>query len=102
MSLTLLVRRMQGDPPQWVDKSGEQITVHGFRACFRTWAEEMTSYSRAITEAALSHINADRVEAAYQRSDLFERRRELMEAWGAYCTRREASNVVVLTRPRVS
>jgi integrase len=98
MSLTLAVRRMQGEPPRWTDKSGEPITVHGFRACFRTWCEEQTSYPRSVTEAALAHTNADKVEAAYQRSDLFERRRELMEAWGAYCTRREASNVVVLTR----
>jgi integrase len=98
MSLTLLVRRMQGDPPQWVDKSGEPITVHGFRACFRTWCEEQTSYPRSVTEAALAHTNADKVESAYMRSDLFARRRALMEDWGAYCTRREASNVVVLTR----
>jgi integrase len=98
MSLCVLLRRMQGDPPQWVDKAGVPIVTHGFRACFRTWAEEMTSYSRAITEAALAHTNADRVEAAYQRSDLFERRRALMEDWGAYCTRREAANVITLRR----
>lgn len=64
------------------------VTVHGFRSSFRTWCEEQTSYPRSVTEAALAHVNADKVEAAYQRSDLFERRRELMAAWGDYCTGR--------------
>jgi integrase len=72
--------------------------VHGFRSTFRTWCEEQTSYPRSVTEAALAHTNADRVEAAYQRSDLFEKRRALMEAWGAYCTRGEGAKVVELRR----
>ncbi|TSE34142.1 tyrosine-type recombinase/integrase [Tepidimonas taiwanensis] len=62
------------------------VTVHGFRSAFRTWAEEQTSYPRSVTEAALAHVNADKVEAAYQRSDLFERRRELMSAWADFAT----------------
>jgi integrase len=62
------------------------VTAHGFRASFRTWCEEQTSYPRSVTEAALAHVNADRVEAAYQRSDLFDRRRELMQAWADFCT----------------
>lgn len=62
------------------------VTVHGFRSAFRTWAEEQTSYPRSVTEAALAHVNADKVEAAYQRSDLFERRRELMRAWADFAT----------------
>lgn len=62
------------------------VTVHGFRSSFRVWCEEQTSYPRSVTEAALAHTNADKVEAAYQRSDLFERRRELMQAWADYCT----------------
>jgi integrase len=62
------------------------VTVHGFRSSFRTWCEERTAYPRSVTEAALAHVNADKVEAAYQRSDLFERRRELMRAWADYCT----------------
>jgi integrase len=64
------------------------VTVHGFRASFRTWAEEQTNYPRSVTEAALAHVNQNEVEAAYQRSDLFERRRELMQVWGNYCTGR--------------
>jgi integrase len=84
MALTVLIRRMQGGPPQWTDRQGTPIVAHGFRATFRTWCEEQTSYPRSVTEAALAHVNADRVEAAYQRSDLFEKRRELMEEWGAF------------------
>ncbi len=61
-------------------------TVHGFRSSFRVWCEEQTSYPSSVTEAALAHTNADKVEAAYQRSDLFERRRDLMQAWGDFAT----------------
>ena len=61
------------------------VTVHGFRSSFRDWGAEQTSIPRAVMEAALAHSNQDRVEAAYMRSDLFERRRELMDAWGRYC-----------------
>lgn len=64
------------------------VTVHGFRSAFRTWCEEQTSYPRSVTEAALAHVNADKTEAAYQRSDLFDRRRELMRAWSDFCTGR--------------
>jgi integrase len=62
------------------------VTVHGFRSSFRVWAEEQTSFPRSVTEAALAHANADKTEAAYQRSDLFERRRELMRAWADFAT----------------
>ncbi|HML80173.1 MAG TPA: tyrosine-type recombinase/integrase [Thiomonas arsenitoxydans] len=62
------------------------VTVHGFRSAFRVWCEEQTSYPRSVTEAALAHVNADKTEAAYQRSDLFERRRELMRAWADFAT----------------
>jgi integrase len=62
------------------------VTVHGFRSAFRTWCEEQTSYPRSVTEAALAHVNSDKTEAAYQRSDLFDRRRDLMRAWADFCT----------------
>ncbi|CDW92227.1 MULTISPECIES: site-specific integrase [unclassified Thiomonas] len=71
------------------------VTVHGFRSAFRTWCEEQTSYPRSVTEAALAHVNADKVEAAYQRSDLFDRRRELMRAWADFTTGK--GNIVRLT-----
>ena len=57
---------------------------HGFRASFRTWAEEMTDAPRAVMEAALAHRLGDAAEQAYARSDLFQKRRALMEAWAAY------------------
>jgi len=60
------------------------ITVHGFRSTFRQWAAEKTNYPSAVCELALSHVNKDRVEAAYQRSDLYDLRKELMNDWAKY------------------
>ena len=57
---------------------------HGFRSSFRDWAAETTSYPRAVIESALAHVVTNRTEAAYARSDLFERRRRLMNEWAAY------------------
>jgi integrase len=77
MSLTAVVRRMgRGD-----------ITVHGFRSTFRDWAAEATgnSFPREVCEHALAHSLPDRVEAAYRRGDLLDKRIVLMQAWAAYC-----------------
>jgi integrase len=63
----------------------ERITVHGFRSSFRDWAAETTNFPREVAEAALAHAVGDKVEAAYRRGDLFEKRRELMEAWTRHC-----------------
>ena len=57
---------------------------HGFRSSFRDWAAEETDHSREVIEAALAHVIQNKVEAAYARSDLFERRRRLMADWEAY------------------
>ena len=57
---------------------------HGFRSSFRDWAAECTDAPREVCELALAHVNSDRVEAAYRRSDLFDRRRVLMHDWAAY------------------
>ena len=57
---------------------------HGFRSSFRDWAAECTDAPREVCELALAHVNSDRVEAAYRRSDLFDRRRILMNDWAAY------------------
>ena len=98
MSLTAVIRRMNGDekPPVWASAKGEGVTVHGFRSSFRMWGAETTAYPSALLEAALAHVNPNTVEASYQRSDLFERRRELMTAWGRYCAK--AGNVVQLVK----
>ena len=61
---------------------------HGFRSSFRDWAAERTDVPREVCELALAHVNSDRVEAAYRRSDLFERRRELMQEWADYLAAR--------------
>ncbi|WP_323769031.1 tyrosine-type recombinase/integrase [Antarctobacter sp.] len=61
---------------------GFDVDIHGFRTSFRTWAQEQTDAPREVAEAALAHTIRNQAEAAYARSDLFERRRELMERWG--------------------
>jgi integrase len=66
------------------------VTTHGFRSTFKDWTIETTSFPDHVSEAALAHVGADRVRAAYARSDLFERRCELMDAWARYCGRQPA------------
>ena len=61
-----------------------QATAHGFRSSFRDWAAEQTSFPREVCEMALAHVVENRVEAAYRRSDLFEKRRELMDSWARF------------------
>ena len=61
------------------------ITVHGFRSSFRDWAGEVTNTPHDIREAALAHTRKDKVHAAYQRGDLFKKRKKLMQAWAKYC-----------------
>ena len=63
---------------------GIDAVPHGFRSSFRDWAAECSNAPREVCELALAHVNSDRVEAAYRRSDLFERRRNLMDAWAQY------------------
>ena len=73
------------------------LTVHGFRSTFRDWAGEQTSFPWEVCELALAHVVGDNTERAYMRSDLFERRRELMQAWANFCT----SATVTVTPLRV-
>ncbi len=63
---------------------GIAAVPHGFRSTFRDWAGEETDHPREVIEAALAHVVRNRVEAAYARSDLFERRRRLMDDWAGY------------------
>ena len=84
---------------QWVKRSPfSGITVHGFRSTFRDWVAEQTDYPREVAEYALAHSLSDRTEAAYQRSDLFFRRVNLMEDWARHCleNRLPASNIANL------
>ncbi len=63
------------------------LTVHGFRSTFRDWAAESTNHPRELAEAALAHVLRDKVEAAYRRGDLLEKRARLMADWGTFCGR---------------
>jgi integrase len=64
---------------------GQTETVHGFRSSFKDWCSERTNFRSEISEAALAHISADKVKAAYERTRFEELRRELMEMWSQYC-----------------
>ena len=75
------------------------LTVHGFRSTFRDWAAERTSYPREVCEQALAHTVSDKVEAAYRRGDLFNKRMKLMDQWRTYCEtkpQKDAGKVIEL------
>ncbi len=75
---------------QMLRKLGIGAVPHGFRSSFRDWAAEETDHPREVVEAALAHIVKNKVEAAYMRSDLFERRRRLMDEWAEYVADQKA------------
>ena len=66
------------------DSRHERSSWIGFRTSFRTWTQEKTNYPREIAETALAHALKDKAEAAYARSDLLEKRTEMMEAWAKF------------------
>ena len=70
-----------------VKELGIEGTPHGMRSAFRDWAAERTSFPREVAEEALAHVNPNRVEAAYRRSTLEAKRRELLQRWSAYLNR---------------
>jgi len=71
------------------------VTTHGFRSTFKDWCAECTNVPNFVSEAALAHAIADKIEGAYRRGDLFEKRRELMDEWAAYCSRKPVSAEVL-------
>jgi integrase len=73
-----------------------KLTVHGFRAVFRSWAEERTSYPHSVIELALAHTQSDALMRAYQRSDLWERRTNLANDWAGFCSGRKSADIVPL------
>ena len=82
-------------------RMGTNCTVHGFRSAFRDWAAEVTSYPGDLVEMALAHAIGNKVEAAYRRGDMLDKRRGLMEDWAAWCAGRApvaAGGVVVPIR----
>jgi integrase len=74
MAMTMLLRRMKVD-----------ATVHGFRSGFRDWSAECTGYAHEVAEMALAHTIESKVERAYRRGDLFDKRRRLMDNWATFC-----------------
>lgn len=91
MTLSKLVRTM-----------GYDVTVHGFRASFKTWGEEETEHPNVVIEAALAHIVGDKSERSYMRGDWLSKRRALMDDWAAYCTSSPVETVVPLRRKSAS
>ena len=91
MALLMLLRRM----------NRSDLTAHGFRSTFRDWAAERTTFPSEVVEMALAHVVSDKVEAAYRRGDLFEKRRKLMDAWASYCSLPEVTGKIVPLRPMV-
>jgi integrase len=86
MALLMALRRMgRGD-----------LTAHGFRSTFSDWAAERTAYPRETVEMALAHTVENKVERAYRRGDLFDKRRQLMDAWARFCEASASGEVVAL------
>ena len=88
MVFLMLVRRL----------GRSDFTPHGFRSTFRDWASERTSFPHAVCEAALAHTLRDKTEAAYHRTDLFDRRRDLMAFWAKFATSKPADVVAIAGR----
>lgn len=87
MTLTAVVRRMNA-----------QAVPHGFRSTFRDWAAECTNYPRDVAEMALAHSIGSKVEAAYRRGDLFEKRKLMMADWATFCAKSEGKTVITMSR----
>jgi integrase len=85
MAMLAILKRMGRD----------DLTVHGFRSSFRDWAAERTNFANEVVEMALAHAVGDKVEAAYRRGDMFDKRRKLMDAWAAYCAKPMRTGKVV-------
>jgi integrase len=86
MALLVLLKRMNSGEKKWLDPvRGRPITAHGFRATFRTWAEEVATVPHAVVEQAMGHQVGTQVERAYRRTDVLDKRRALMETWAQWC-----------------
>ena len=79
-----------------IKELGIEAVPHGFRSSFRQWAAERTNIPREVAEFALAHVVGDSAERAYQRSDLFDKRRALMDAWAAYLSGERATALRVV------
>jgi integrase len=77
-------------------RMGHNVTAHGMRSAFKTWASERTNFAREIIEAALAHIIGDAAEQSYMRGDALARRRQLMESWSEYVSKPDTANGIVV------
>jgi integrase len=80
-----------------VMRMGRAASVHGFRATFKTWASERTSFQNEIVEASLAHTIGGKVEQAYRRGDMFEKRRRLMGAWADFLSKAPADTAKIVS-----
>jgi integrase len=92
MAMLAVLKRMARD----------DLTAHGFRSTFRDWAAECTNFPREVVEMALAHTIESKVEAAYRRGDLFQKRRQLMEAWARFSVSSRPRAEVVPIGGRIS
>jgi integrase len=74
------------------------LTAHGFRSTFRDWAAERTAFPAEVAEMALAHTVGDKVEAAYRRGDMVQKRRNLAEAWARFCAGAGEAEIVLLRK----
>ena len=81
---------------------GVPVTAHGFRSTFRDWCAESTSYPQHVAEMALAHTIGDKVEAAYRRGDLFDKRQRLMSEWASWCARTATAEVIGIGAARAA
>lgn len=81
-NMTLL--KLMRDMDYGVNCSKGDYVPHGFRSSFRDWSGEESSFPRDVAEMALAHVIENKVEAAYRRGDLFEKRRQMMQEWADY------------------
>ncbi|CAJ0876752.1 hypothetical protein AMST5_02814 [freshwater sediment metagenome] len=94
-----VIERINGDKTTWIDPtSGRPIVPHGFRATFKTWAEETAHFPHSVVEQAMGHHVGTAVERAYSRTDLLEQRRALMTAWAAHCEPHSIDNVLMFQK----
>jgi integrase len=105
MAMLNLIGRMNGDQakrgqPRYLDprQDNTDVTPHGFRSTFRDWAAERTNFPTEVVEMALAHAIDDKVEAAYRRGHLFDKRRRLMDAWAEFCAKPAPAGTVVNLR----
>jgi integrase len=89
-AMTALIKRMDAHREEkektgWRDPKGKRVVPHGFRATFKTWAQDHTEFDRQIIEFALAHGLPDKTEAAYSRGAMIKKRRPLMDAWASFC-----------------